>query len=124
MLEVTIRDNEKKPVAGASVYVRTNNDDKQGASGVSNSDGIAAIRLAPGEYALQGAYKEGYSSLREQQTVTIEDGKTARLEIELKAAPKITGVVRDPNGRPVAGSVAANLSNGAKGNKFGQRGQI
>ena len=103
MLEVTIRDNEKKPVAGASIYVQTNNG-KQGASGVSNSDGIAAIRLAPGEYALQGAYKEGYSTLRKQQTVTVEDGKTTRIEIELKANPKITGVVRDLNGRPVAGA--------------------
>ncbi|MGD0078798.1 MAG: carboxypeptidase-like regulatory domain-containing protein, partial [Sedimentisphaerales bacterium] len=104
MLEVTIRDNEKKPVAGASIYVRTNNNDKQGASGVSNSGGIAAIRLEPGEYALQGAYKEGYSSVRGQQAVTVEDGKTTRLEIELKANPRVTGVVRDPNGRPVAGA--------------------
>ena len=103
MLEVTIRDNEKNPVAGASIYVRTNNNDKQGGSGVSNSAGIATIRLEPGEYALQGAYKEGYSSVREQRTVTIEDGKTAKLEFELKGVPKITGVVRDPNGRPVAG---------------------
>jgi len=104
MLEVTIRDNEKKPVAGASIYVRTNNNDKQGASGVSNSDGIAAIRLEPGEYTLQAAYKEGYSSVREQKTVTVEDGKTTRLDIELKANPRITGVVRDPNGRAVAGA--------------------
>ncbi|MGA2093459.1 MAG: carboxypeptidase regulatory-like domain-containing protein [Sedimentisphaerales bacterium] len=104
MLEVVIRDNEKRPVAGASVYVRMNNNDKQGASGVSNSGGIAAIRLEPGEYALQVAYKEGYSSLRKQQTVTVEDGKTTRLEIELKANPRITGVVRDPNGRAVAGA--------------------
>ncbi len=104
MLEVTIRDNEKKPVAGTSIYVRATNNDKQGASGVSNSDGIATIRLEPGEYALQGAYKEGYSSVREQQTVTVEDGKTTRLEIELKANPRITGVVRDPNGRPVVGA--------------------
>ena len=104
MLEVTIRDNEKKPVAGVSVYALMNNNDKQGGSGVSNSDGIAAIRLAPGEYALQGAYKEGYSTLRKQQTVTVEDGKTTRLDIELKANPRITGVVRDPSGRPVAGA--------------------
>ncbi len=104
MLEVTVRDDEKKPVAGVNVYARMNNDDKQGASGLSNSDGIAAIRLAPGEYKLEGAYKEGYSSLREQRTATVEDGKTARLEIELKANPKITGVVRDPDGRPVAGA--------------------
>ena len=47
-------------------------------------------------------YKEGYSSPRERQTVTIEVGKTARVEIKLKAVPRITGVVRDPNGQPVA----------------------
>ncbi|MGD0552468.1 MAG: carboxypeptidase regulatory-like domain-containing protein [Sedimentisphaerales bacterium] len=104
MLEVTIRDNEKKQVAGANVYVRMNNNDKQGGSGVSNSDGIAAIRLEPGEYTLQVAFKEGYSSVREQKTVTVEDGKTTRLEIELKANPRITGIVRDPNGRPVVGA--------------------
>ncbi|MBN1392311.1 MAG: carboxypeptidase regulatory-like domain-containing protein, partial [Sedimentisphaerales bacterium] len=103
MLEVTIRDNEKKPVSGASVYARMQNNDKQGGSGVSNSDGIAAIRLSPGEYAV-GAYKQGYSYLREQRTVTVEDGEIARLEIKLKAYPRITGIVRDPSGRPVAGA--------------------
>lgn len=104
MLEITVRDNEKKPVAGASVYVHKKDDNKQGATSVSNSDGIAAIRLAPGEYTLQGAYREGYASLRKEHTVTVEDGKTSRLEIELKANPKITGVVRDPNGQAVAGA--------------------
>ena len=104
MLEVVVKDTEKKPVAGVNVYVRTNDNEKRGASGVSNSDGIAAIRLAPGEYETQGAYKEGYSSTTRHETITIEDGKTARLEIELKGVPKITGVVLDPNGRAVAGA--------------------
>ena len=38
--------------------------------------------------------------MRGRQTVTIEVGKTVRLEIELKANPSITGIVRDPNGQP------------------------
>lgn len=104
ILEVTIRDNEKKPVAGAGVNVSSKEDNMRGRSGISNAEGIAAIRLAPGEYTVQGWYKQGYSSSREPQTVTIEDGKTARLDIELRGASKITGVVRDPSGRALAGT--------------------
>jgi protocatechuate 3,4-dioxygenase beta subunit len=100
MLEVVIRDNEKKPVAGANASVRRK-DDIYGQGGVSDANGVVTLRLLPGEYEFYGVYKEGFSSARDKKTVTIEDGKTTRLDIELKANPRITGVVRDPNGRPV-----------------------
>ena len=105
VLEVVIRDNDKKPVAGANAGVREKEGNRwQG--GLSDANGVVIIRLGPGEYELQGAYKEGYSSANKQQakTITIEEGKTERLEIELKGLPRIAGVVRDPDGRPVAGA--------------------
>ena len=77
-------------------------DSNRGRSGVSNANGIASLKLLPGEYEIQRVYKEGYSFEKTQQALTIEVGKTARVEIELKAVPKITGIVRDPNGQPVA----------------------
>ncbi|MGA2324168.1 MAG: carboxypeptidase-like regulatory domain-containing protein [Sedimentisphaerales bacterium] len=103
MLEVVIRDNENKPVAGANASVRRK-DDIYGQGGVSDANGVVTLRLLPGEYEFYGLYKEGFSSARDKKTVTIEDGKTTRLDIELKANPRITGVVRDSNGRPVVGA--------------------
>jgi protocatechuate 3,4-dioxygenase beta subunit len=113
ILEITVRDNDKKQIAGANVYVRAKNDTRaQG--GVSDANGVAAIRFAPGEYEYVGAYKEGYSSSREPQSITIEEGKTTRLDIEIKAAPKITGVVRDLTGRAVAGASVRIYPSGQK----------
>ena len=101
VLEIIVRDNENKNIAGVNVHIRAK-DIPQGQGGITDSNGVATIRLAPGEYELQGTYKEGYSSPKDRQTATVEDGKTTRLEIELKGSPKISGIVTDDKGKPLA----------------------
>lgn len=71
-----------------------------GSSGISDSNGLIQLSVPAGEYQLS-ARAEGWNT--EQTTITAEVGKTNRLQIELTPARKLTGIVRDPNGKPVPG---------------------
>ena len=105
VLEVAVRDANERSLAGAMVYV-TPKGRGQGQSsrgGQTDSNGRAIIHLLPGDYEVQNVYKEGYSRNREPKAIAIEDGKTVRLDVALEAAPRITGIVRDPAGKALAG---------------------
>jgi protocatechuate 3,4-dioxygenase beta subunit len=104
VLEVKITDAVSKlPVKEVSVGVQ---DQARGRyqSSRSGEGGIARMRLMPGDYQVYSVHKQGYSQQRPREAVTIEDGKTQRLEYELFGMPKITGVVRDEEGKPVEGA--------------------
>jgi len=103
LLEVVVKEAEtKKPVEKAAVSVHDQQSDTW-FSARSDKDGIVRIRLTPGEYQIGGVYKQGYTSERRQESVTIEDGATKRVEWLLTGQPKITGVVLDEVGKPVEG---------------------
>jgi hypothetical protein len=103
LLEVFVKEAEsKKPVEKASVSVRDQQSNTW-KNARSDKDGIVRIRLTPGEYQIGGVYKQGYTSQSRQESVTIEDGATKRIEWVLTGQPKITGVVRDEAGQPVEG---------------------
>jgi len=73
-------------------------------SALSGKDGIALIRLIPGEYYLFGAYRQDYSPNNSEDAVVIADGKTERWEYALFPESKITGIVRDEKGTPLEGA--------------------
>jgi len=103
VLEVVVTETEgKKPVDRANVSVRQETG-RTGFGGISDKDGIARIRLVPGQYQAM-VYKEGYSRAARQDTVMIEEGKTTRVELQLAGQSKITGTVLDQQGRPVKGA--------------------
>jgi len=103
LLEVVVKDAEtKKPLEKAGVSVRDQRNNTW-LSARTDNDGVVRIRLRPGEYQVSGVYKQGYTSESRQEAVTIEDGATKRVEWLLAGQPKITGVVRDEAGNPVAG---------------------
>jgi protocatechuate 3,4-dioxygenase beta subunit len=103
LLEVVVKEAEtKKPVEKAGVSVRDQQNDTW-LSARSDKDGVARIRLTPGEYQIGGVYRQGYTSDRRQEPVTIEDGATKRVEWLLTSQPKIVGVVQDEAGNPVEG---------------------
>ncbi len=103
ILEVVVTDAvNKKPVEKASVSIR-NQASREYHSGRSDKNGIARIRLVPGEYQISYIYKQGYSRQRPQDAITIEDGKTEHIEHELARQPKIVGVLRDEKDKPVEG---------------------
>ncbi|MFC1637349.1 carboxypeptidase regulatory-like domain-containing protein, partial [Planctomycetota bacterium] len=116
LLEVVVTDAlNKKPLEQAGVGV---SNQAAGRSSYHRSDekGIARIRLTPGDYQIYQVYKQGYASQRQQDTVTIEDDKTERLEYELTGVPKITGIVRDEKGNAIEGVKVRVCPMGARDN--------
>jgi uncharacterized GH25 family protein len=103
VLEVAVTEAvSKQPVEKASVSIRDARSN-QWLSAISNEDGIARIRLMPGGYQLSGVYMQGYTSDRQQEAITIEQGSTKRVTRTLRESPKLRGVVRDVAGRPLEG---------------------
>jgi len=101
LLEVVITDAAtKEPVQQVRVSIRDQAGNEHFGA-FSEENGVAKIRLVPGQYQLTGIYKVGYTRQSRQETVVIEDGKTTRLEQQLTGMPKISGVVRDEQGNPV-----------------------
>jgi hypothetical protein len=98
LLEVTLLGkNDRKPLA----QVMVNADRENFQSGArSDSNGIALLRLPPGDYQVMALHESMPSG---QVSASVEAGKTNRAEIEIAAPKKITGIVRQPDGQPAAG---------------------
>ena len=104
LLEVAVKEaGSGRPITGASVGVSSSTEGRRYVSGKTDDNGIAVLRLLPGGYRMSGPFKAGYSAEMGERTVTIQDGQTERTEVSLKAQPKVTGVIRDPEGIPLAG---------------------
>jgi protocatechuate 3,4-dioxygenase beta subunit len=98
LLQVSVLErNDRKGVDRVSLTVYR---ESFQTTATSRSNGLALLRLVPGDYQVS-ANKEGWRS--GNATATVEAGQTNRLEIELAAPPKIKGVVRRPDGQPAAG---------------------
>jgi protocatechuate 3,4-dioxygenase beta subunit len=69
-------------------------------AGSSDSNGIALLRLLPGDYQVSASRE---SMPGGQASASVEAGKTNRTEIEIAALQKITGIVRQPDGQPAPG---------------------
>src|SRR5208282_6263498 len=69
-------------------------------AGTSDSNGIAFLRLLPGDYQVMALRESMPAS---QTSASVEPGKTNRVEIEIAAPKQITGIVRQPDGQPAAG---------------------
>jgi uncharacterized GH25 family protein len=103
LLEVVVTEaGSNQPLDRASISIRDEKN-KEWLSADCDKDGIARIRLVPGQYQISGVYKQGFTSDRRQETVTIEEGATKRVGWTLSEAPKVSGVVRDADGKPVEG---------------------
>jgi protocatechuate 3,4-dioxygenase beta subunit len=97
-LEVAVvGQNDRKPLA--QVMVNAYKENFQSAA-TSDGNGIALLRLLPGEYQVMASRQ---SMPGNQTPASVEAGKTNRVEIEVAAPKKITGIVRRPDGQPAAG---------------------
>ena len=118
LLEVSVLGkNDRKPLPQVKV-----NAFRQGggvgtapAPAVSGPDGIARLRLLPGDYQVNA--NDG-SMFLAQASASVEAGQTNRVEIEVVGPRKITGIVRTPDGQPAAG-VAVQIAG-----SFGPQAQI
>jgi hypothetical protein len=90
--------------AGAALSRSVSNvkGDAESFAGVTDAQGVARLRLRAGTYQVAGAACAGYSPASPGQTIVVTDGATEHAVVTL--APNVSGVVRDPQGRPVAGA--------------------
>ncbi|MBN2182383.1 MAG: carboxypeptidase regulatory-like domain-containing protein [Sedimentisphaerales bacterium] len=104
LVEIAVTEEDANtPVEGATVSMQ-NTASREQSSGVTDANGIVSKRLAPGEYRIIQVYKQDFPYERQEKSFIVEDNKTCRVTIRLKGYPKVTGVLRDENGQPVAGA--------------------
>ncbi len=98
LLEVAVLGkNDLKPLP--QVMVNAFSKDFQTAAN-SDSDGIARLRLLPGDYQVM-AFRQSLPG--GQTSASVGAGQTNRVELEIAAPKKISGIVRQLDGRPAAG---------------------
>lgn len=95
-------DTSSRPVVQARVKIRERNNLANDTTATSDAGGVARVRLLPGEYEIESVLREGYAYDGQTRVVTIEEDETCRVALIL--TPTVQGVVRDPQGRPVAGA--------------------
>jgi protocatechuate 3,4-dioxygenase beta subunit len=98
LLEVTVLGkNNRKPLSKISVTAY-----RESFQSTANSDsnGVARLRLLPGDYQVM-TYRESMPD--GQVSASVEAGQTNRVEMEIAAPQKITGIVHRPDGQPAAG---------------------
>jgi protocatechuate 3,4-dioxygenase beta subunit len=99
LLEVTVLGkNDHKPQAKVGISAYKENFQSATAS---DSNGLAVLRLPPGDYQLYAS--RGQPGVPQQLSASVEAGRTNRAEMELAGPQRITGVVRGSDGRPAAG---------------------
>jgi hypothetical protein len=109
LLEVSVLgEDDHKPVARANVSAYRENFQ---AATASDSNGVARLRLLPGDYQIAASQQSMPSG---QASATVEAGITNRIEMEIAGPRKITGIVRQPDGRPAVG-VPVRLTGGSYG---------
>ena len=98
LLEVAVLgQNDRKPLP--QIMVNAYKDNFQ-STARSDTNGIALLRLMPGDYQVAASRE---SMAANQTSASVEAGKTNRVEIEIAAPKKITGIVRQPDGHPAPG---------------------
>lgn len=104
LLEIHVTEaGSQKPLMGARVWI-INERTRESKAQRTDKNGIASIRLLPGVYQSGQAVVEGYSSFMQQESISIEDGRTKRLDWQLEPMPKASGVVLDEEGKQVEGA--------------------
>jgi hypothetical protein len=107
LLDVVVTDqNTDAPVPGVTVRGFSEVSDTYTASftGVTDKNGVARFRLNPGSATVQSLQCEGYQPLRQRMDATIIEARTEHIDAKLTPLAKAVGVVRDPEGKPVAGA--------------------
>jgi beta-lactamase regulating signal transducer with metallopeptidase domain len=102
IVEVLIKDTAGKPVEKVGTYLRRVGQE-QGFGSTTDESGLARIRVIPGGYSVSQIFRPGYAPPETTDPVTIAEGETKRVEYIVTPKPKVTGIVRDEAGNPLAG---------------------
>jgi protocatechuate 3,4-dioxygenase beta subunit len=101
-IEVLVRDAAGQPLAKTNVRIHHTQRD-QSYYGGTDTNGLARIRVPPGQYRVSEPFRPGYLLRMRDEHVAIADGQTKRVEFTLGVRPKVSGTVRDEAGKPLAG---------------------
>jgi hypothetical protein len=113
LLAVTVLSSaDRKPLADVSVTVLGEGSQT---TANSSSNGIILLRLLPGVYSVAASSDD---RRREEFMTGVVAGETSEAEIEVAPPPKISGVVRRPDGQPAAG-LEVQVVRGGGGNLLG-----
>jgi len=111
-LEVTVSSAGRR-VEGADVVLWVEQEGIFRSDRTSGSDGVVPMRGMPaGTYWMLASHPDYLTSDRKQ--VTLVDGQTLKLEVELKPGAPLTGEVVDGQGAPVAGATLVVVPRGAE----------
>ncbi len=102
LLEVVVTDAGNRRIEAARISI-LDPQSNQYYNSTTDPNGVARIRLMPGDYELTGVYKQGYTHPDDRESFTVEVDKTKQLERTLSGLPTITGVVYDDAGEPLEG---------------------
>ncbi len=91
-----------KPLTQARVTIRELASVSNLLNATSGTDGVARIRVLPGGYEILSVLCDGYTYDGQRRTIRLDEGETQRVALAL--TPNARGVVRDPEGLPVAGA--------------------
>lgn len=98
LLEVAVlSQDDRKPLARVNVSAYRENSQS---SAETDSNGIARLRLVPGDYQIT-AFRQSMPSA--QTSAAVESGATNRIEIEVAGPRRIAGIIHQPDGRPAVG---------------------
>jgi protocatechuate 3,4-dioxygenase beta subunit len=117
VLEVTVIDSDSnKPLADVTVNVNAHGA-RFPVTGVSDANGIAIIRVLPGEYYING-YKQDGSHSAQQEKLSIEESDSiVRKTIEMRGPKTAKGIVKDKAGKPVADATVMEVGMGSREEK-------
>jgi hypothetical protein len=106
LLEVSVLGkDDRKPLAQVNVSAYR---EHTPSAAVSDTNGIARLRLLPGDYQIS-AFRQSLQP--SQASATVESGRTNRVEVEVAAPRKISGIVHTPDGQAAVG-VSVQLAGG------------
>jgi len=109
IVEVGLRDAKTgRPVAGGIAGMHSQ-ELKCDAIGRTDRNGIAKLRVIPGEYPRIWARGPLYRHRRRSEPITVAAGEPLRVEVKLEKCPSYRGVVLDVDGKPAAGVSVAVL---------------
>jgi hypothetical protein len=95
MAEITVKGRNGSPLVGASVFIKSANEEEYDRfDGTTDANGIASIKAKPGEYRF-GAKMNGYHHWTQpkKETFQIDEEATTRLTVALSPLVKMHGTV-------------------------------
>ncbi|MBN1942770.1 MAG: carboxypeptidase regulatory-like domain-containing protein, partial [Phycisphaerae bacterium] len=110
-VEIKVTNEKDQPISGASVRITSKGKNKFCPN--TNADGMATAYLLPGEYQINGVGCDGYLARKLEISFVLKENQTRDFTVQLFKMPGITGVVRDPKGKPVQGA-AVQLVGGSR----------